>query len=96
MAVSIKDVEKIALLAKLKFNEREMEKLRGDLNKILEYIDKLNELDLEKVNPLENINETENVSREDKVKQSMDTELALSNAPSKTGKFFKVPKVIDK
>lgn len=96
MAVSIKDVEKIALLAKLKFNEGDKAKLQNELNKILEYIDQLNELNLEDVLPLENINESENVIREDKIKDSLKTEEALKNAPSKTGKFFKVPKVIDK
>ena len=96
MAVTIKDVEKIALLAKLKFNEGEKAKLQQELNKILEYIDQLNELNLENVLPLENINESENVIRKDIPKESLITEEALKNAPSRTGKFFKVPKVIDK
>jgi len=96
MAVSLKDVDKIATLAKLKFSDNEKEKLQKDLNKILEYIDQLNELDLEGVEPLENINETENVLRKDEVYNWLTTEEALKNAPSKTGKFFKVPKVLDK
>ncbi|MBP9192191.1 MAG: Asp-tRNA(Asn)/Glu-tRNA(Gln) amidotransferase subunit GatC [Ignavibacteria bacterium] len=96
MAVSLKDVDKIATLAKLKFSDTEKEKLQKDLNKILEYIDQLNELDLEGVEPLENINETENVLRKDEVYNWLTTEEALKNAPSKTGKFFKVPKVLDK
>ncbi|MEZ4690019.1 MAG: Asp-tRNA(Asn)/Glu-tRNA(Gln) amidotransferase subunit GatC [Ignavibacteria bacterium] len=96
MAVSLKDVDKIATLAKLKFSGTEKEKLQKDLNKILEYIDHLNELDLEGVEPLENINETENVLRKDEVYSWLTTEEALKNAPSKTGKFFKVPKVLDK
>ncbi len=66
MAVSKEQVENIAKLAKLKFTEAEKVKLQGELNKILEYIDQLNELDLENVAPLENINEElENVLRED-------------------------------
>jgi aspartyl-tRNA(Asn)/glutamyl-tRNA(Gln) amidotransferase subunit C len=96
MAVTLKDVDKIATLAKLKFSDTEKEKLQKDLNKILEYIDQLNELDLEGVEPLENINETENVLRKDEVYNWLTTEEALKNAPSKTGKFFKVPKVLDK
>ena len=96
MAVTLKDVDKIATLAKLKFSHTEKEKLQKDLNKILEYIDQLNELDLEGVEPLENINETENVLRKDEVYNWLTTEEALKNAPSKTGKFFKVPKVLDK
>jgi aspartyl-tRNA(Asn)/glutamyl-tRNA(Gln) amidotransferase subunit C len=65
LAVTIKDVERIAELAKLRFTEKEKKKLQGEMNKILEYMDKINELDLENVDPLENINNTENVFRED-------------------------------
>ncbi|HRA99664.1 MAG TPA: Asp-tRNA(Asn)/Glu-tRNA(Gln) amidotransferase subunit GatC [Ignavibacteria bacterium] len=96
MPVTIKDVEKIAKLAKLKFSESETGKLQTELNQILEYIDQLNELDLESVEPLENINETSNVLRKDASEKWLTTEEALKNAPSKTGKFFKVPKVLDK
>jgi aspartyl-tRNA(Asn)/glutamyl-tRNA(Gln) amidotransferase subunit C len=94
--VSITDVEKIAKLAKLKFAGDEKVKLQQDLNKILEYIDQLNELNLDNVEPLENINETENVLRKDEPEKWLTTEEALKNAPSKTRKFFKVPKVLDK
>ena len=96
MSVTITDVDKIAKLAKLKFNDEEKSKLQKDLNKILEYIDQLNKLDLENVEPLENINETQNVLRKDKEYMWLTTEEALKNAPAKTGKFFKVPKVLDK
>ncbi|MFZ1323204.1 MAG: Asp-tRNA(Asn)/Glu-tRNA(Gln) amidotransferase subunit GatC [Ignavibacteria bacterium] len=96
MSVTIKDVEKIAKLAKLKFNVSETGKLQTELNQILEYIDQLNELDLEGVEPLENINETSNVLRKDESEKWLSTEEALKNAPSKTGKFFKVPKILDK
>ena len=96
MSVTIQDVEKIAVLAKLKFSEEEKLKLQKDMNKILEYIDELNELDLTDVEPLENINDTENIVREDIAKPWLTTEQALSNAPDKTGRYFKVPKVLDK
>jgi aspartyl-tRNA(Asn)/glutamyl-tRNA(Gln) amidotransferase subunit C len=97
MAVTKEQVEHIAKLAKLKFNEAEKEKLQGELNKILEYIDQLNELDLENVEPLENINEElENVLREDVPVKCLTKEEALKNAPAKTDNFFKVPKVLDK
>jgi aspartyl-tRNA(Asn)/glutamyl-tRNA(Gln) amidotransferase subunit C len=96
MAVTIKDVEHIAKLAKLKFNDAEKEKLQTELNSILGYIDKLNELDLENIEPLENVNDTENVFREDITGPSLSKEEALKNAPSKTDNFFKVPKVLDK
>lgn len=96
MSVTITDVEKIAALARLKFSEKEKIKLQDDLNKVLGYIDQLNELDLQNIEPIENINETENVLRKDEAIKWLTTEEALKNAPSKTGKFFKVPKVLDK
>ena len=96
MSVTIKDVEKISTLAKLKFNAEELEKLKGDMNQILGYIDTLNELDLSNVEPLENINEIENVLRQDEPTECITTEEALKNSPARTGKYFKVPKVLDK
>ena len=96
MAVTITDVDKIAKLAKLRFSDSEKVKLQHDLNKVLGYIDQLNELDLDNVEPLENINETENVLRKDDTMKWLTTEEALKNAPANTGKFFKVPKVLDK
>lgn len=97
MAVTKQDVEHIAKLAKLRFSDKEKEKLQGELNKVLDYIDKLDEIpNLDKVEPLENVNDTENVFREDETEKCLTKEEALKNAPSKTENFFKVPKVLDK
>lgn len=97
MSVTIKDVEKIAKLAKLRFTEEEKEKLQGEMNEVLGYIDTINQIPgLEEVKPLENINETENVFREDKAVKCLTKEEALKNAPDKTENFFRVPKVLDK
>ncbi len=96
MAVSKKEVEHIAKLAKLKFTEEEAGKLQKEMNVVLEYIDQLNELDLSNVEPLENINDMENVFREDVSEKCLTKEEALKNAPDKTDNFFKVPKVLDK
>ena len=96
MPVSIEDVNKISKLAKLKFSEEEKKKLQYDMNRILEYMEKINELDLSNVEPLENINEQENIFRSDEPGETITREDALKNAPSKTDKFFKVPKVIKK
>ena len=97
MSVTIKEVDHIAKLAKLKFSEEEKVKLQGEMNKVLDYIDTLNEIpDLDKVEPLENINDTENVFREDIAEKCLTKEEALKNAPEKTENFFKVPKVLDK
>lgn len=94
MSVTIKEVEHVAKLARLQFTPEEMEKFTLQLNQILAYVEKLNELDTETVEPLAQVIELQNVIREDRMKPSLPVEEALKNAPSKTDKFFKVPKVI--
>lgn len=97
MAVTLEEVEHIAQLAKLRFSTAEKIKLQIELNTVLDYIDKLNELNLENVEPLENINESlENVLREDETGPCLTRTEALKNAAAKTENFFKVPKVLDK
>lgn len=94
MAVTKKDVEKIAELARLKFSEEELENFTPQMNEILFYMDKLNELDTENVKPLSHPVEQSNVFREDAMKTSIRIEETLKNAPSKDVHHFKVPKVI--
>lgn len=94
MAVTKKDVEKIAELARLKFSDEELENFTPQMNEILSYMDKLNELHTEKVKPLSHPVEQTNVFREDELKSSISNEEALKNAPDKTDSHFKVPKVI--
>ena len=94
MPVTIKDVEHIAKLAKLEFTEDEKVKFTEQFNEILSFMEKLNELDTSKVEPLSHVIELQNVFRDDVVKPSLSTEEALKNAPAKTEQFFKVPKVI--
>lgn len=96
MSVTRKDVEHIAELARLRFKDEELENFTRQLNEILAYVDKLNELDTSNVEPLSHPVEGANVFREDKVKQSIDREEALRNAPDRSELFFKVPKVIDR
>ncbi len=96
MPVTIRDVEHIARLAKLSFSDEEKAKLTEQFNEILSFMEKLNELDTSKVEPLSHVIELKNVFRDDVVSQSIPTEDALKNAPSKTEKFFKVPKVIER
>lgn len=96
MAVSIKDVEHIAKLAKLDFTEEEKSKFTEQFNEILAFMEKLNELDTSNVEPLSHVIDLQNVFREDTARDSLSTEEALKNAPSKTDQFFKVPKVIDR
>ena len=95
MAITIKDVEHIATLAKLEFTDAEKEKFTGQMNKILEYMEQLNSLDTSSVEPLSHVIELSNVFRADEVKPGVSTEDALKNAPAKDEQFFKVPKVIN-
>lgn len=94
MAVTKQEVEKIAELARLEFNENEIEHLTKDMNQILHHMDKLNELDTSNVEPLSHPIEVKNVFRDDELKSSVKREDALKNAPDKDEEFFKVPKVI--
>ena len=95
MSVTLKDVEHIAKLARLNFSEDELKEFTGDMNKILEYMEKLDELDTENVEPLSHPVEQINVFREDELKESVEREEALKNAPKSDEEFFKVPKVIN-
>jgi len=94
MAVSIKNVEHVAALARLSFSDEEKQKLTGQLNDILQYMEQLNRLDTESVEPLSHVIELRNVFRDDVMKPGLPRNEVLRNAPAKTGKFFRVPKVI--
>jgi aspartyl-tRNA(Asn)/glutamyl-tRNA(Gln) amidotransferase subunit C len=95
MPVTLKDVENVAKLARLRFKEEEKKKFTEQINRILEYIDKLNELDTSKIEPLSHTIEISNVFREDEVTPSFPNEEILKNAPQKKGNYFVVPKVIN-
>jgi aspartyl-tRNA(Asn)/glutamyl-tRNA(Gln) amidotransferase subunit C len=94
MPVTIKDVEHIAKLARLEFTEEEKQKFTHQMNQILTYVEQLNKLDTSKVEPLSHVIELSNVFRSDVAKPGLSPDEALRNAPAKTDKFFKVPKVI--
>ena len=95
MGVTRKDVQKVADLARLKLDEEEMDEMTSQLNDILDYFEKLQELDTEDVEPLSHVLPLKNISREDKVEPSLTQEEALKNAPEKGRGHFKVPRVID-
>lgn len=94
MAISIRDVEHVASLAKLSFTEEEKTTLVAQLNDILRYMGQLNAVDTANVEPLSHVIALGNVLRPDEALPSLDRDEALKNAPAKTGKFFRVPKVI--
>ena len=89
-------VDKLAMLSRLHFNETEKVSIKNDLEKMIRFVDKLNELDTTGVEPLMHISSNVNVLREDEVNQGCSREEALLNSPLKDEQFFKVPKVISK
>ena len=87
-------VDKLANLARLKFNEAEKESVKNDLQKMIQFVEKLNELDTTGVHPLLHMSSNVNVLRADEVKGSISRENGLKNAAVHDEYFFKVPKVI--
>ena len=96
MEVNDKLVDKLAHLSRLKFNESEKAEIKNDLQRMIGFVEKLNELELDGVAPLLHMSEEVNVLREDEIKGSVSREEALKNAPLHDEQFFKVPKVIKK
>lgn len=95
MKLTKEDVLYVADLARLEFNEEEVEKYVEQLGAILDYEDKLNELDTAGVAPTAHVLPVKNVLREDEVTPSLDREKALMNAPSQDQGCFSVPKVLE-
>ena len=89
-------VDKVAHLARLKFDDSEKESIKKDLQNMIAFADKLNELNLDGVEPMIHMSDEVNVLRDDIVKGSVSREDALKNAPEHDDKFFNVPKVIKK
>ena len=93
--LSREDVEKVALLARLKLSPAELELLTTQLGQILTYVDILNEVDTEDVEPMAHAVEMSNVFREDEQRPSLPRELALANAPKTDGRYFLVPPILE-
>lgn len=94
MSLTIKEVEHVALLARLSLNEQDKKLFGEQLSFILEYADKLNELDTKGVEPLAHILPAFNVFRSDEVKPGTPTEDILANAPLVDENQYKVPKIM--
>jgi aspartyl-tRNA(Asn)/glutamyl-tRNA(Gln) amidotransferase subunit C len=88
-------VRKVAKLSRLELTEAEVEEFTGQLSAILDYVEKMNELDTAGVEPLAHCLPISNVFREDSIRESLGTEKTLANAPQRDGAFFKVPKILD-
>ena len=87
-------VDKLANLARLQFNTTEKEGIKNDLQRMIQFVEKLNEVDTTGVEPLLHMSEQVNVLREDAIKGSISRAEGLQNAPVHDDNFFKVPKVI--
>jgi aspartyl-tRNA(Asn)/glutamyl-tRNA(Gln) amidotransferase subunit C len=96
MEITNELIDKLSGLARLEFDGEEKDRIRQDLQKIVGFVDKLSELDTEKVEPLIFMSDSVNVLREDEVKQEISREDALRNAPKKDSDYFRVPKFLDK
>ncbi len=94
MAISKKEVEHVALLARLALSEEEKEKFTKQLSQVLDHAEKIKKLDTSNVFPTSHVIPLRNVFREDKAKPSFSEEKALSNAPEKENQAFKVPKIV--
>jgi aspartyl-tRNA(Asn)/glutamyl-tRNA(Gln) amidotransferase subunit C len=95
MKVDKKTLEKISHLARLELDPGKQKEMLKSLSEILTWVEKLNELDTENIDPLTNMTLEVNVLREDQVQEHLDREKGLLNAPKKDKFFFKVPKVKD-
>ena len=95
MPITREQVEYVAHLSRLDLSAEEKEKFRHQLDSILQYVEKLNELDTENVEPLVHAAERYNVFRKDAVGESLTRQEALSNAPQQSEGCFKVPRIIE-
>lgn len=92
--IDIKTVDEVAHLARLEFNDEAKAEILNDMNRMLAFVDKLNELDTTNLEPLIYMTDETNVMREDEVRDMVSQQEALKNAPKKDSDYFKVPKVI--
>lgn len=95
MSVTREDVAYMANLARLKVTEEEIDQFQSDMNKILGYMDLLNQVDTSDVAPLDHVIELPPVYRKDEARQPLDHDEALKNAPDADSDYFRVPRVIE-
>lgn len=95
MSISNNDVQHVAKLARLNLTAEEEQTLTGQLNAILKYAEKLNELDTEDIEPTTHVLHVSNVMCEDETKESLSIEQVMRNAPEEEDGQFKVPAVME-
>ena len=95
MSIDNSTVKKVAKLARLKVEAKEEKNLKNELNNILEWVDKLQKVDTENIDPMLSVSNEPMPMREDTVTSKIDNKQILSNAPEKKAGFFVVPKVVE-
>ena len=95
MTIDLKTIKHISKLSRISVNDKKADKLAGDLNSIFDFIEKLNELNTDKVEPLTSVAETTLKLRSDEVKTKNIREQILKNSPDENKDFFVVPKVVE-
>ena len=93
--IDINTVDQIAHLARLEFDAQAKEEIANDMNRMLSFVDKLNELNTDNVEPLIYMTQEQNILRPDVPEKTISQKEALKNAPKKDSDYFKAPKVID-
>jgi aspartyl-tRNA(Asn)/glutamyl-tRNA(Gln) amidotransferase subunit C len=95
MKITREEVKRVALLARLQLSDEEEIRLTGQLDKILQYMEKLGGLDTADIEPLAHAVDITNAFREDRVTNEPQAEALLANAPDREKTFIKVPKIIE-
>ena len=95
MKIDINTLKKTAHLARLQFDEKSAEKMKEDMTQILDWVEKLNEVDTDGVEPITTMSSEVNVLRQDVVGEHLSHEKGLKNAPHKDSDYFRVPKVME-
>ena len=95
MTIDLKTIKHISKLSRISADDKKADKLAGDLNSIFDFIEKLNELNTDKVEPLTSVAETTLKLRTDEVKSKDIRDQILKNSPDKNEDFFVVPKVVE-
>lgn len=94
MGITINDVKHVAILSRLGLNDDELQKYEEELNDVLNFMEKLNELDTQGIEPTSHVLDIYNVFRTDIIEKSLDLEDVLANAPDRDDDCFKVPSIL--
>jgi aspartyl-tRNA(Asn)/glutamyl-tRNA(Gln) amidotransferase subunit C len=95
MKINRELLDKIAHLSRLEFDEKDAEKMMSDMTAIVDWVEKLKEVNTDNIEPLTTMSHEINSLREDEVKEHLDHHSALKNAPKKDQDYFRVPKVLE-